>query len=789
MFRRALLSVLLALALLAPMAAWAQFPSLPGIPKLPSGGGGRKSKGPWFTTNLASAKTDVPFLDRYDPAVLVPMAEMPRGPRGDFLLAPGAYDFFAESYCLHAGTHGPGGKGNGYLFAPAEGPGAKAVTMILRNSALHPEIPQRDIQLLLWALLSETPFHQISPPLQQVGRTLLDGPTLEELSKNPPSSEGGGDVDVLGSLTGYLPSQVQRVLNAQSEIRGLLSRAVPNYAEVERIAVLSGEARREKNDRDVPAGRWSFNPKGFFVAFFPEGYQSTLQEVFVPGNCRVETDASGRIVRVRSADGSTVEAEYEDAPLTLSGEDGVQGWTLKALHLSQAVRWAPGSPYTASLPVRAPVLTGLPRGDGAVSGPLADQHRFALEHRRQVEALLEATGTKKGASDPALVTRLVNLACFTKAVCDLVDPSADPAVLPTMANPGYEAWMTVLADSRRVAGLEGAVACTGPWADLGADPSPGYLAASGGVGLGWFDSSDGVGQPGRQGSQRLGQSSRPSKNNKSKPPKRNPKDKKPPKEDPDDEDPPEDWKNKDILSKASECMDGIEKFVDVVTFADNPADFVAGKLSGAPGDGLKGAYFDWVFSTTATISRELGGDPPRPDFDQVAEPRPVDPKLLFPDLKKPLAADGLAMSVLELNSVLLAARITRDRLGGAVEAGDAAGIERQGEALIRQKRLAGLAWIKTATALERAAGRLSKVKPAQLGKFRAAVEKAARAGVTPQVRKIALGLGMTDEQIEEAARRRSEAPEAAPLVDPQQVLEAARACRDLGRMWAALPQP
>ena len=173
----------------------------------------------------------------------------------------------------------------------------------------------------------------------------------------------------------------------------------------------------------------------------------------------------------------------------------------------------------------------------------------------------------------------------------------------------------------------------------------------------------------------------------------------------------------------------------------------------------------------------------------MAVPQPVDPKILFPDLKKPLAQDGLAMSLLELDSILLAARITRDRLGGAVAANDAAGLDRQAEALIRQKRLAGLAWLKTAKALERAAGRLSKVKPAQLAKFRAAVEKAAGAGVTPQVRKLALGLGMTDEQIDEAVRHRSQASGTATTPDPEQILEAAKACRELGRMWASLPQP
>lgn len=50
------------------------------------------------------------------------------------MLQAGYYVFTDQSYCLHAGTHGPGG-GDGYLYAPPKGPAEDAVMSILHNSA------------------------------------------------------------------------------------------------------------------------------------------------------------------------------------------------------------------------------------------------------------------------------------------------------------------------------------------------------------------------------------------------------------------------------------------------------------------------------------------------------------------------------------------------------------------------------------------------------------------------------------------------------------------------------
>ncbi len=100
---------------------------------------------PPVTTGLDDALTGIDFLDRYKPSRFAPLRAQPQDADGGFRVGPGAYDFVAESYCLHAGTHGPGG-GDGYMSAPLLGSRGDVVRHILQNAVTHPEIPQQDIQ-------------------------------------------------------------------------------------------------------------------------------------------------------------------------------------------------------------------------------------------------------------------------------------------------------------------------------------------------------------------------------------------------------------------------------------------------------------------------------------------------------------------------------------------------------------------------------------------------------------------------------------------------------------------
>lgn len=267
----------LAVAALA-VAASGQFPKIR-TPRLP-GMGDLFKKGPAITTSLSDAKWEAPDKDGFRPEAK-PLGSLERGPKGGFVLREGTYGAVVQSYCLHAGTYGPG-KGDAYLYAPPKGPAEKAVMHIAENSVDHPEIPQRDIQLLLWGIIARTKFSDMPANLQSVGRQLL--------SRKEASDLDGGAMDRIGQEAldrGLIkePPFMQRILQAENEIRGKLSAPTALYEDVERVAVLDGAPPLSDRGRATPSGRWSLHPDGYYVHYIPNGYTNTRLEVYVPAGC------------------------------------------------------------------------------------------------------------------------------------------------------------------------------------------------------------------------------------------------------------------------------------------------------------------------------------------------------------------------------------------------------------------------------------------------------------------------------------------------------------------------
>lgn len=231
------------------------------------------------STNIKDAIFGDPSTDRFTPPMAVcDLTGLPRSAEGGFVLAPGYYRMHAQSYCLHAGTYGPGG-GDGYLYAPVKGSAKEAVTSILRNSVAHPEIEQRDIQLLLWAIVARAKFEDLDMRLKGVAAVLLSKKQLATLNR---SALGVLTSPQLASVTGGLPGPVRKVVEAESRMRGLLSTPGSSYADIERVAVLGGIAPRGEGSIDLPASRWSKHPDGFWVRYKPNGYSNTWVEIWVP---------------------------------------------------------------------------------------------------------------------------------------------------------------------------------------------------------------------------------------------------------------------------------------------------------------------------------------------------------------------------------------------------------------------------------------------------------------------------------------------------------------------------
>jgi len=262
----------------AAMPAQAQFGGpggLGGLAKKAGIGMPSLQKAP-ISTSLKDAKWGAPDQDGFTPREPKrSLLQLQRTPNGGFVLQPGYYEFHDQSYCLHAGTHGPGG-GDGYLFGPTKGAAEDAVMTIVRNSVNHPEIDQHDIQTLLWAIVARAKFEDLSTEHKAVAARLLSPRQLASLNRN------ALDMLTTGPLADNLPSGIRQVLQAEADLRRMLTSPGTSFAELERVAVLAGAAGIGPGSQNVPSGRWSLHPDGYYIRYLPQSYSNTVVNIWVP---------------------------------------------------------------------------------------------------------------------------------------------------------------------------------------------------------------------------------------------------------------------------------------------------------------------------------------------------------------------------------------------------------------------------------------------------------------------------------------------------------------------------
>jgi hypothetical protein len=78
------------------------------------------------------------------------------------------------------------------------------------------------------------------------------------------------------------PAPIQAVLRAEAQLRNMLTTANSSFDDIEKVAVLAGAAPMGPGSKEVPSGRWSAHPDGYFVRYIPSGYSSTRLEIWVP---------------------------------------------------------------------------------------------------------------------------------------------------------------------------------------------------------------------------------------------------------------------------------------------------------------------------------------------------------------------------------------------------------------------------------------------------------------------------------------------------------------------------
>lgn len=459
-----------------------------------------------ITTSLPDVRTEVPFLDSFDPVLPMSAGHALRTSAAQFTLTPGAWTYASQSYCLKAGTHAPG-RGSGYAFAPLKGPKAEIVGNILRRSMEHPDVPQRDIQVLLWAIIARAKLSDMPRQYQLTAARLLTPKELFELN--------GGALGIIpaaakAKLLADLPPALQEVIEAENRLRQMLNQANASFAEIERVAVLVGDPTPVAGDRnDLPSERWSYHPDGYFVRLKPDGYSRTRTDIFVPRPYTILRDRHDRIILVSDGEGRRIDILY--APARSRGGAAIERHEFRRVRFIDESLLLPAEVIAewndtgwTLLGVPDPkddTVAGTTRDMAGVSSRLAEARRRRIEIENLLSAVSETGGSRRGGrvSSQALMRDLVDLAHLHAALVPLAgSPDADPRAGRKLQQL-QEAWQFVLQSGlTRRPELRASLAFQGP-----ATPDPGE--GSGGVNV---DPAGNVGVPGQTGRQRIGQSGR-----------------------------------------------------------------------------------------------------------------------------------------------------------------------------------------------------------------------------------------------------------------------------------------
>jgi hypothetical protein len=233
-----------------------------------------------ITTNYLDADTTYVYPNDFGNNMIPRLLNMmPKSSEGGYFLSPGFYEMNCKSFCMHAGKYGPS-SGDGYLYAPLKGNKREEVKSILKNAEKNPQIPQEDIQELIWAVVTYTNFSDLNPALKTESLILLSSSELLELSRE---ALGNLSESILQKAISTLPPNIQRTNILQNKMRKLFTSGVNlSYSEFEKLAVVPGIAPSQQTE--IKRGRWSRHPDGYFVRYFPDGYSRTKVQVFVPDN-------------------------------------------------------------------------------------------------------------------------------------------------------------------------------------------------------------------------------------------------------------------------------------------------------------------------------------------------------------------------------------------------------------------------------------------------------------------------------------------------------------------------
>jgi hypothetical protein len=198
-----------------------------------------------------------------------PLTDLSQTEEGEIVLAEGYYEANYKSYCLQPGTPDPSER-DAYLQSPLQSYRKEIVETVLRNSLQKPHLNQKNIQLLLWSVVSGSDYNKLSWPVQLTAQELLTRKQVFELK--------GGVMGVVKTVAKALPET--KFTGAHTNMKQLFESGANTYEAFERVAVL-----REKSvvhRADYKKEQWYKQQGGYYLRYFPSGYQQVKIQLYVP---------------------------------------------------------------------------------------------------------------------------------------------------------------------------------------------------------------------------------------------------------------------------------------------------------------------------------------------------------------------------------------------------------------------------------------------------------------------------------------------------------------------------
>jgi hypothetical protein len=230
-------------------------------------------KGEALSTNYSDTIHPDTLPPSVEPKAFKPLSKLDRTEDGAFLLKVGIFETYVQCYSLDRGERGAARVG-GFYPAPIKGRRARVIADVLKQSELHPDVSQNDIQQLLWVIVQGADLENMPPTIQQTAAKILPKETLALLKG--------------ATVAKAVENRVMSIVNKRLG----KSQTAAKETEIDRDYGISATAKDVKSATESPVaaasddvvvrGTWAQMPGGFYVRYLPEGYAKLRLQMIVP---------------------------------------------------------------------------------------------------------------------------------------------------------------------------------------------------------------------------------------------------------------------------------------------------------------------------------------------------------------------------------------------------------------------------------------------------------------------------------------------------------------------------